>query len=125
MTSTRHRLRDWLRTTRLPLDEALQYDVLLGVGEALINAIEPAARATRGTLSGSSYSPQEDRILASVSDTGRWITDAAANCRGSSRGRGLTLMHGLSDDVKTVRTLLGTRVTMSFRTNRQRPTDAG
>ena len=123
VTPTRHRLRDWLRATPLHLDEALQYDVLLGVGEALINAIEHGGTRDKRNVVWLEVFAQEDRILASVSDAGRWITDSAASRRESSRGRGLTLIHGLSDDVKTVRTLLGTRVTMSFRSDRRTTAD--
>jgi signal transduction histidine kinase/serine phosphatase RsbU (regulator of sigma subunit)/CheY-like chemotaxis protein len=119
VTSTRHRVRDWLLACPLPLDEAFQYDVLLGVGEALINAIEHGSTRDSGNVVWLEIFAQEDRILASVSDSGRWITDSAASRRASSRGLGLTLIHGLSDDVKTVRTLLGTRVTMSFRSDRR------
>jgi signal transduction histidine kinase/serine phosphatase RsbU (regulator of sigma subunit)/FixJ family two-component response regulator len=123
VTSTRHRLRDWLRTCPLALDEALQYDVLLGVGEALINAIEHGGTRDTRNIVWLEVFAQEDRILASVSDAGRWTPDSAASRRESSRGRGLTLIHGLSDDVKTVRTLLGTRVTMSFRSDRRATAD--
>ena len=124
VTSTRHRLRTWLRACRLPLDEAFQDDVLVGVGEALINAIEHGSARDKTGVVWLEVFAQQDQILASVSDSGRWISDAAASRRESSRGRGLTLIHGLSDDVKTVRTLLGTRVTMSFRTDRYTTTAA-
>lgn len=117
--STRHRLQAWLRACPLPLDEAFQSDVLLGIGEALINAIEHgSAHDKRGIVWLEVYA-RENGILASVSDSGRWITDFAPSRPEVSRGLGLKLMHGLSDDVKTVRTLLGTRVTMSFRTDRR------
>ena len=118
VTSTRHRLRTWLRACPLPLDDALQDDVLLGVGEALINAIEHGSARDNNGVVWLELFTQQDRILASVSDSGRWTIDSAASRRESSRGRGLTLIHGLSDDVKTVRTLLGTRVTISFQTDR-------
>jgi signal transduction histidine kinase/DNA-binding response OmpR family regulator/serine phosphatase RsbU (regulator of sigma subunit) len=124
VTSTRHRLRAWLRACPLRLDEAFQYDVLLGVGEALINAIEHGSARDKTSTVWLELFAHEDRILASVSDSGQWITDSAASRPESSRGRGLTLIHGLTDDVKTVRTLLGTRVTMSFRTDRRTSTDA-
>jgi signal transduction histidine kinase/serine phosphatase RsbU (regulator of sigma subunit)/CheY-like chemotaxis protein/anti-sigma regulatory factor (Ser/Thr protein kinase) len=123
VTSTRHRLREWLRASPLNLDETLQFDVLLCVGEALTNAIEHGS--TRGTTGAVwlEVFAQEDRVLASVSDSGRWATDSAASRREASRGRGLTLIHGLSDEVKMVRTLLGTRVTMSFRADRRTKSD--
>ncbi len=124
VTSTRHRLRAWLRACPARFDEALQDDVLSGVGEALINAIEHGSAHDKTCIVWLEVFAHEDRILASVSDSGRWITDSAASRRETSRGLGLMLIHGLSDDVKTVRTVLGTRVTMSFRTNRQTPPNA-
>lgn len=52
-----------------------------------------------------------------VGDTGRWAKDFATS-RAEARGQGLTLIHGLSDRVQTVRTPLGSRVTITRRLTR-------
>jgi len=115
---TRHRLRTWLRSFTLRLDQAFEDDVLLGVGEALMNAIEHGSGHDHKRTVWLEVFAHKDRILASVSDSGRWTADSAASRRESSRGHGLTLIHGLTEDVDTTRTILGTRVMMSFRPNR-------
>jgi signal transduction histidine kinase/CheY-like chemotaxis protein/serine phosphatase RsbU (regulator of sigma subunit) len=112
---TRQRLRTWLRSCTLQLDQVCEYDVLVGVGEALINAIEHGSGLDKKRTVSLELFAHKDRILASVSDSGRWSTDSAASRRDSSRGHGLTLIHGLSDAVNTTRTVLGTRVIMSYR----------
>ncbi len=108
----RHRLRDWLAD--LGLDARTQYGVMLGVSEALANAIEH----------GSGLDPRKkvyvevfagpDTIRATISDTGQWSSDSAASHREAYRGRGLTLINGVADRVETVRTPRGTRVTIQY-----------
>ena len=53
-------------------------------------------------------------VTAAVSDTGRWSGDSSASQRSLQRGRGLTMINGLADQVKTARTTDGTRITLSF-----------
>jgi anti-sigma regulatory factor (Ser/Thr protein kinase) len=53
-------------------------------------------------------------VTATVSDTGRWSGDSSASQRSLRGGRGLTMINGLADHVKTVRTAHGTRITLSF-----------
>ena len=53
-------------------------------------------------------------VTATVSDAGQWSGDSSASQRGLERGRGLTMINGLADDVRTVRTAAGTRVTLTF-----------
>jgi len=55
-----------------------------------------------------------DAVSISVSDSGRWVGDSSASRRSRRRGRGLTLISGLADQVETVRTPGGTRVTLRF-----------
>jgi GAF domain-containing protein/anti-sigma regulatory factor (Ser/Thr protein kinase) len=108
----RHRLRTWM--TGLGLGQAHGYDLLLAVGEAVNNAIEHASgRDPRRYVAIEAFA-DERRIEVSVTDTGRWSKDSAVSRRTDERGRGLTLIHGLSDGVDTVRGPLGTRVTMTF-----------
>ncbi|HWD65797.1 MAG TPA: SpoIIE family protein phosphatase [Solirubrobacteraceae bacterium] len=108
----RHRLRTWMN--QLGLGQAQGYDLLLAVGESVNNAIEHAsARDPRRFVAIEAFA-DEHRVEVSVTDTGRWSKDTAVSRRTDERGRGLTLIHGLSDRVDTVRGPLGTRVTMTF-----------
>jgi GAF domain-containing protein/anti-sigma regulatory factor (Ser/Thr protein kinase) len=108
----RHRLRGWMND--LGLSRAQGYDLLLAVGEAVNNAIEHAgAQDPRRYVAIEAFA-DERRVEVSVTDTGRWAKDTSLSSRTDERGRGLTLIHGLSDRVDTVRGPLGTRVTMTF-----------
>jgi anti-sigma regulatory factor (Ser/Thr protein kinase) len=108
----RHRLRTWM--SQLGLSQAQGYDLLLAVGESVNNAIEHAsARDPRRYVAIEAFA-DERRVEVSVTDSGRWTKDSAVSRRTDERGRGLTLIHGLSDRVDTVRGPLGTRVTMTF-----------
>jgi anti-sigma regulatory factor (Ser/Thr protein kinase) len=113
LAPARRRLRAWLESTHA--DPNLIWDVITGVGEAVNNAIEH----------GSKFNPQR-RIMtevfasgagisASVTDGGKWEADSAASRRVGHRGRGMLLMHELADEVITVPSDLGTRVTLRFR----------
>jgi anti-sigma regulatory factor (Ser/Thr protein kinase) len=53
-------------------------------------------------------------VTATVSDAGQWSGDSSASQRSQERGRGLTMINGLADDVRTVRTAAGTRITLTF-----------
>ena len=109
----RHRLRAWLAGLNLP--QTLSYEVLVAVGEAVNNAIEHgSARHSRRFVAIEAFAG-EHQIDVSVTDSGRWSKDTTISRRIEQGGRGLTLIHGLSDQVDTVRGPLGTRVTMSFR----------
>lgn len=52
------------------------------------------------------------QVSVTISDSGRWKSDSAYSRRLSTRGRGLTLIHGLSGTVKIERGVSGTTVTM-------------
>ncbi|OBH57782.1 SpoIIE family protein phosphatase [Mycobacterium sp. E2479] len=108
----REQLRDWLNTIEvLPGRET---DILLATGEAVTNAIEHGSRnEPRQTVSVEAFLRQ-NTVVITVSDTGRWVGDSSASLRSRRRGRGLTLMSGLADDVETRRTSAGTRVTLRF-----------
>jgi serine phosphatase RsbU (regulator of sigma subunit)/anti-sigma regulatory factor (Ser/Thr protein kinase) len=111
----RHRLWRWLEQTGA--DHTVAQDLLLTIGEATTNAIEhgskndPERRVTLEVFKHTTH------ITGTVSDTGRWVGDTAASWRQASRGRGLTLMHNLSDRVRIVRTANGTRVTVVHHLN--------
>ena len=108
----REQLRDWLNT--IAVEPRRETDILLATGEAVTNAIEHGSRnEPRETVSVEAFL-QLDTVVITVSDTGRWIGDSSASLRSRRRGRGLTLMSGLADDVETRRTPAGTRVTLRF-----------
>ncbi len=112
----RHRLRAWLDS--LEVERSLCYEVLLAVGEAVNNAVEHASGQDPRRFVAIEAFAGERRIEISVTDSGRWSKDSAVSRHASDRGRGLSLIHGLSLGVDTVRGPLGTRVTMSFERRR-------
>jgi GAF domain-containing protein/anti-sigma regulatory factor (Ser/Thr protein kinase) len=103
----RRAFHDWL--PGLGLDDATAYDVLVAAGEAAANAIEHA------------YGPGEAEFLLEarvdgaelvivIRDQGRWRP-----ARGSHRGRGLTMMRDLMDDVQVDSDGGGTTIRMRRR----------
>lgn len=108
----RQRLRDWLAT--IDIAPAGSDKILLATGEAVTNAIEHGSGCdARKTVSIEAFL-HRDRVVVTVSDSGRWAGDSSASLRSQRRGRGLTLMSGLADRVDTVRTAGGTRVALQF-----------
>jgi anti-sigma regulatory factor (Ser/Thr protein kinase) len=119
----RQRLRAWLAD--LGLRPAQAYDILLGVGEAVNNAIEHGSHfdaRRRVTVEGFAA---RGEIRVSISDGGHWERDSAASGRGADRGRGLMLMQATSDRVETVRSPMGTRVTLTYLTGSPAGSRAG
>jgi len=109
----RHRLRAWAEG--LGLDHDRVHDVLLAVGEAVTNAVEHGSDGDPGRTVSLEAFVSGGELTASVSDSGRWASDSSASRRAEVRGHGLTLIHGLADSVAVARTVVGTRVTMTFR----------
>ncbi len=108
----RHRLRDWL--TGIAVDPRRVCDILLATGEAVSNAIEHGSGGDPlRTVSVEAF-VRGHTVTATVSDTGRWSGDSSASQRSLQGGRGLTMINGLADHVKTVRTAHGTRITLEF-----------
>ena len=108
----RDRLRHWLKS--MDVARGRELDILLATGEAVTNAIEHGSQSEpRKTVSVEAFVRQQT-IAVTVSDTGRWVGDSSASLRSRRRGRGLTLMGGLADQVETLRTPAGTRVTLRF-----------
>ena len=111
--AARHRLRDWL--TGIPVDPRREADILLAIGEAVSNAIEHGSGGdSLRTVSIEAF-VRDHVVTATVSDTGRWSGDSSASQRSLRGGRGLTMINGLADQVRTVRTAHGTRITLDFR----------
>jgi signal transduction histidine kinase/CheY-like chemotaxis protein len=108
----RHRLRDWL--TGIAVDPGRESDILLATGEAVSNAIEHGSGGdSLRTVSIEAF-VRGQAVTVTVSDTGRWSGDSSASQRSLRGGRGLTMINGLADHVKTVRTAHGTRITLDF-----------
>jgi anti-sigma regulatory factor (Ser/Thr protein kinase)/putative methionine-R-sulfoxide reductase with GAF domain len=102
LRSLRTAMRRWL--ARLRADRQATADLLTAVGEACANAIEHAYGPSGGVVSVHLEHRSPD-VVAVVGDSGRWRAP-----RGSFRGRGITLMNALSDEVTIERADTGTRV---------------
>ncbi len=108
----RNQLRRWLAS--IDVDPRRKDDILLATSEAVTNAIEHGSHSEpRKTVSVEAFL-HEETVAVTVSDTGRWAGDSSASLRSQRRGRGLTLISGLADRVNTVRSSVGTRVTLQF-----------
>jgi signal transduction histidine kinase/DNA-binding NarL/FixJ family response regulator len=108
----RHRLRDWL--TGIAIEPHRVADILLATGEAVSNAIEHGSGGdSLRTVSVEAF-VRGHTVTVTVSDTGRWSGDSSASQRSLRGGRGLTMINGLADHVRTVRTAHGTRITLDF-----------
>ncbi len=105
MAPLRDRLRGWLAP--FGLGSRLEYNIILGIGEALANAIEHGSGHDRHKTVSVEVFARPDAICATVSDTGQWTSDSAASHRSAHRGRGLTLING------TLRTADATRTTVT------------
>jgi signal transduction histidine kinase/FixJ family two-component response regulator len=112
IADARHRLRDWL--SGLDLDPARESDILLATGEAVTNAIEHGSASDASKTVSIEAFVRGETVTVTVSDAGQWSGDSSASQRSHRRGRGLTMINGLADDVRTVRTAAGTRITLRF-----------
>lgn len=95
LAETRGQLRRWLG--RVGVDTEQTQNVLIAVGEAVANAIEHGHRDRPGGLVTLNASAVVDQLHLTVVDTGMWKT--ARPGADITRGRGVTLMHALMDDV--------------------------
>ena len=112
IADVRHRLRDWL--SGVGADPKRGSDILLATGEAVTNAIEHGSGADgRKTVSVEAF-VRGGTIAATITDAGQWSGDSSASQRSLKRGRGLTMINGLADDVKTTRSAGGTQVALTF-----------
>jgi len=99
------------------IDEERRFDLQVAVGEAVNNAIEHA-----GALGSDEFFLRARRrinsITVEISDQGMWLPKLEPPAGFdvlSDRGRGLTLMYALSDDVQLERTEDGTTVRLALR----------
>jgi serine phosphatase RsbU (regulator of sigma subunit) len=113
LASTRRTLRRWLHG--VGVGEVETTKVLAAVGEACANAIEHGSNGaypTRASMPSFVLEGMvdDDGLCVHVRDRGRWRAP-----RGGNRGRGLLLMHALSDDVVVDTDEVGTDVTLRWR----------
>jgi CheY-like chemotaxis protein/anti-sigma regulatory factor (Ser/Thr protein kinase) len=112
IAEARHRLRDWI--SGVDVGPQRESDILLAIGEAVTNAIEHGSGGDATKTVSIEAFVRGHTVTATISDTGQWSGDSSASQRNLRRGRGLTMINGLADDVKTSRTPGGTRITLSF-----------
>ncbi|WP_433304442.1 SpoIIE family protein phosphatase [Actinoplanes sp. CA-030573] len=109
----------WLTALGVPRPEAVA--VQHAVGEAAANAIEHAYRGDpSGELTVTGALDGQGRLRLTVTDQGRW---RPAPAYPGDRGRGLTMMRALADDVEVSTGDPGTRVTLTHRV--RRPVEVG
>jgi serine phosphatase RsbU (regulator of sigma subunit)/anti-sigma regulatory factor (Ser/Thr protein kinase) len=109
LAPTRKALRTWL--SRAEVDQEQTMNVLIAAGEAVANAIEHGHRhSPRGTISLGAIA-LVDQVRVTITDTGSWKTPVV----NPERGRGITLMRGLMQDVVINPDAAGTTVHLSAR----------
>jgi anti-sigma regulatory factor (Ser/Thr protein kinase)/putative methionine-R-sulfoxide reductase with GAF domain len=100
-------LHRWL--TGRGIEPNLVYDVLVGCGEAVANAIEHAYGPSGGVIRiGANRAP--DALIVIVRDFGRWRSPRVAY-----RGRGILMMQELADSVEISPSDTGTTVELRWR----------
>ncbi|MGB3481040.1 MAG: SpoIIE family protein phosphatase [Mycobacterium sp.] len=95
LAATRTELRGWLSRAGVDTDQA--QNVLIAVGEAVANAIEHGHRDKSEGQVSILATALVDQLHMTVIDQGTWKT--ARPGADITRGRGVTLMHALMDDV--------------------------
>jgi serine/threonine-protein kinase RsbW len=111
----RREFSDWLERN-FTLDATQASDVVLAVNEAMANAAEYAyATAQRpGTMHiRALYDESAARLSVTVADEGAWRSADPATA-GHRRGRGIPLMHALSDRATVDSSQAGTTVCLEW-----------
>lgn len=85
------------------------FDITLAVGEAAMNAIEHAYGPADAEFDLEARA-EGALVSVTVSDRGAWRSR-----RGTERGRGLSIIEGMMDEVEVTRAEAGTSVRMQFR----------
>jgi anti-sigma regulatory factor (Ser/Thr protein kinase) len=111
LAPVRQALRTWLERCQLPPQTA--QSVLVAAGEACANAIEHGHRHTPGQPVRLRAEAYVDDLRLIIADTGQWKTpQPEANAH---RGRGMTLMKAMMQDVTVSSGAAGTTVQMRTR----------
>nr|WP_240449097.1 SpoIIE family protein phosphatase [Streptomyces harenosi] len=111
LAHVRQTLRSWLNQCQLP--PQMVQNVLVAAGEACANAVEHGHRDTPGDTVRLRAEAFVDDLRLVISDTGRWKTPQPD--RNGHRGRGVTLMRALMQNVTITPGPAGTTVDMHTR----------
>ncbi|OBF44721.1 ATPase [Mycobacterium sp. 852002-50816_SCH5313054-b] len=111
LAPARTALRTWLTQARVDPDKTV--DVLVAAGEAVANAIEHGHRHTPEGTIVLGATALVDQVQLTITDTGSWKPPQPA--AETNRGRGITLMRGLMQDVTIRPGTAGTTVHLSAR----------
>jgi serine phosphatase RsbU (regulator of sigma subunit)/anti-sigma regulatory factor (Ser/Thr protein kinase)/transcriptional regulator with GAF, ATPase, and Fis domain len=111
LSRSRAALRSWLTQTRVDPDQA--HDMLVAAGEAVANAIEHGHRHSPEGIITLRATALVDQVRMTVVDTGSWKPPQPA--ADSHRGRGITLMRALMQDVAIHPDATGTTVQLFAR----------
>lgn len=111
LAPVRRALRGWLDQCDLP--PTTVQNVLVAAGEACANAIEHGHRHTPGEDVRLRAEALVDTLRVTVADSGRWRVPQRG--RNTHRGRGISLMHALMQEVTVAPGPSGTTVDMQMR----------
>jgi anti-sigma regulatory factor (Ser/Thr protein kinase) len=109
----RHQLLDWLEP--IGLSENSSADIVLVVNEACTNCIEHAYRNADPGLLRVEADVEGGRIVIDIADSGVWKPPPRHS---STRGRGVPIMHAVSEQVEVDHTPTGTTVRLTFDADR-------
>ncbi len=110
----RARLRGWLE--RCGLAAPVAQDALVAAGEAVANAIEHGHREHPGAEIRLLAAVSAGRLRLTVADSGRWLEQRPEPA--PYRGKGISLMRAMMDNVSIDAGPAGTTVTMDVRLTR-------
>jgi serine phosphatase RsbU (regulator of sigma subunit)/anti-sigma regulatory factor (Ser/Thr protein kinase) len=111
LAPTRTALRSWLTRARVDPDQTMK--VLVAAGEAVANAIEHGHRHGREGTIRLGATMVVDQVQLTITDTGSWKPPQPADA--GRRGRGISVMRGLMQDVTISPDAAGTTVHLSAR----------
>jgi serine phosphatase RsbU (regulator of sigma subunit)/anti-sigma regulatory factor (Ser/Thr protein kinase)/transcriptional regulator with GAF, ATPase, and Fis domain len=113
LAPTRAALRSWLTRTQVHHEQA--HDVLVAAGEAVANAIEHGHRDSPEGMVSLRATAMVDQVQLTVADTGSWKPPEPV--KNSHRGRGITLMRALMQEITIHPEAAGTTVHLIARIN--------
>jgi GAF domain-containing protein/anti-sigma regulatory factor (Ser/Thr protein kinase) len=111
LARTRAALRSWLTRARVAPDQSL--DMLIAAGEAVANAIEHGHRHSPDGIVSLRATALGDQVQLTIADTGSWKPPQPGAY--PRRGRGITLMRALMQEVAIHAETAGTTVQLSAR----------